>query len=39
MAGAGAVISGILWYRYAAAPRVEVQASGTGAAITLSGRW
>ncbi|HEY5923247.1 MAG TPA: hypothetical protein VIV11_16320 [Kofleriaceae bacterium] len=39
LAGAGAVVSGILWYRYAAAPTVEVQANGTGAAITLSGRW
>ncbi len=38
-AGAGAVISGILWYRYASAPRVEVQASGSGGAITLGGRF
>jgi hypothetical protein len=39
LAGAGAIVSGILWYRYASAPRVEIQASGNGAAISLSGRW
>jgi hypothetical protein len=38
-ATAGAVVSGILWYRYASAPRVEVQASGSSAALTLGGRW
>ena len=39
LAGAGAVVSGILWYRYANAPRVEVQASGDGAAISIEARW
>jgi hypothetical protein len=38
-ATAGAVVSGILWYRYSSAPRVEVQATGSSTAITLSGRW
>jgi hypothetical protein len=38
-AGAGAIVSGVLWYRYANAPHVEVQATGSGAAVTLSGRW
>jgi hypothetical protein len=43
MVGAGAIgvgiLSGVLWYRYASAPRVEVQASGAGGVVTLSGRW
>jgi hypothetical protein len=38
-AGAGAILSGILWYRYASAPRVEVQASGSSAQVSLTGRW
>jgi hypothetical protein len=38
-AGVGAIVSGVLWYRYKTAPRVEVQASGSDAAVTLSGRW
>lgn len=38
-AGAAAIVSGVLWYRYASVPRVEVQASGSGAALSLSGRW
>jgi hypothetical protein len=39
VAAAGAIVSGILWYRYSSPPRVEVQATGTGAAVTLGGRW
>jgi len=39
IAGAGAIVSGVLWYRYASAPHVEVQASGSGAGIAISGRW
>ncbi len=38
-AGAAAIVSGVLWYRYASAPRVEVQATGSGAALSFSGRW
>jgi hypothetical protein len=38
-AGVGAIVSGLLWVRYANPPRVEVQASGGGAAVTLTGRW
>jgi len=39
VAGVGAVVSGILWYRYASAPHVEVLPTASGGAITLSGRW
>jgi hypothetical protein len=40
IAGAGAIVSGVLWYRYSRSePRVEVQATGDGAGVTLSGRW
>lgn len=39
VAGVGAIASAVLWYRYASPPRVEVQASGTGAGVTFSGRW
>jgi hypothetical protein len=35
----GAAVSAYLWYRYTHAPRVEVQATGSSAAVTLSGRW
>lgn len=38
-AGAAAIVSGVLWYRYASTPRVEVRATGSGAALSLSGRW
>lgn len=38
-AGAAAVVSGVLWYRYTRGPRIEVQASGTGAAVSFGGRW
>lgn len=38
-AGAAAIVSGVLWYRYTSRPRIEVQASGEGAALSLSGRW
>lgn len=39
VAGAGAIVSGFLWYRYASTSHVEVQATGTGVALSLSGRW
>ncbi|HEY5945967.1 MAG TPA: hypothetical protein VIV40_10780 [Kofleriaceae bacterium] len=39
IAGAGAIVSGVLWYRYASAPHVEVQASGSGGGVAISGRW
>ena len=39
VAGAGAIVSGFLWYRYASTSHVELQASGTGVALSLSGRW
>ncbi len=39
IAGAGAIASAVLWYRYASAPRVEIQASGAGAGVAISGRW
>lgn len=39
VAGAGAIASGFLWYRYARTSHVEVQASGSGVALSLSGRW
>lgn len=38
-AAVAAVVSGVLWLRYTNPPRVEVQASGSGAAVTLGGRW
>ena len=39
VAGAGAIVTGFLWYRYASTSHVEVQASGSGVALSLSGRW
>jgi hypothetical protein len=39
IAGAGAIVSGVLWYRYASAPRIEVQASRSAAGVTVSGSW
>ena len=39
VAGAGAIISAVLWYRYSSAPKLEVQATGSGAAVSFSGRW
>ncbi len=39
IAGVGAVASAVLWYRYASAPRVELQATGSGAGVAISGRW
>lgn len=39
IAGAGAVASAVLWYRYASAPRVEIRATGSGAGVAISGRW
>jgi hypothetical protein len=39
IAGMGAIASAVLWYRYASAPRIEVQATGSGGAITIGGRW
>jgi hypothetical protein len=39
IAGVGAVASAVLWYRYASAPRVEIQATGSGAGVAISGRW
>ncbi len=39
VAGAGAIVSAVLWYRYASAPALEVQATGSGAAVSFSGRW
>jgi hypothetical protein len=38
-AGVGALVSGVLWYRYANPPLVEVQASGSGGAVTLGVTW
>jgi hypothetical protein len=38
-AGVAAIIGGVLWYRYSRAPHVEVQATSSGGAISISGRW
>ena len=39
--GVGAIVTGILWYRATRVPqtRFEVNASGSGAAVSLSGSW